>query len=114
MKKIIISTASALILMGVAQVAFAIVPGNAPTGPQDLPGLLLIVDNIINLIFAALIVFSVIFIVMAAFQFISAGGDLAAVTQARQKLIYAVVGIIVALLAKSLPIVIKSFLNVPL
>ena len=110
MKKIIASTASAVLLMGIAQVVFAIDPGTAPTGPTNLAGLLVVVDSVINLVFTVLIVFSVIYIIMAAFQFISAGGDVAAVTQARQKLIYAVVGIIVALLARSIPVVIRSVL----
>lgn len=112
MKKIIVSVASALLLMGVAQVAFAAIdPGTIPAGPQTRDQLLVIIDNVINLVFTALIVFSVIYIIMAAFQFVSAGGDLAAVTQARQKLIYAIVGIIVALVAKGIPFVIRSVLG---
>ena len=113
MKKIVTSIAPALLLLGVATLAFATAPIDAPTGPTTVQGLLDVLDNVIDLLFTVLIVFSVIFIILAAFQFVTAGGDPAGITQARQKVIWAAVGIVVALIARALPIVIKAALNVP-
>ena len=108
MKKIVTSVAPALLLLGVATLAFATTELVAPTGPTTVQGLINVLDNVINLIFTSLIIFSVIFIILAAFQFVTAGGDPAGVLQARQKLIWAAVGIIVALIARALPNVIKT------
>ncbi len=108
MKKIVTSIAPALLLLGVATVAFAVTEQVAPEGPTTVAALLLVFDKVINLVFTSLIVLAVLFIIFAAFQFITAGGDPAGVLQARQKLIWAAVGIIVALIARALPIVIRA------
>ena len=108
MKKIVTSVAPALLLLGVATLAFATTEQTAPVGPQTVNELLAVLDKVINFVFTALVIFSVIFIVLAAFQFVTAGADPAQVLQARQKLIWAAVGIIVALLARALPVVIRA------
>lgn len=114
MKKIAASLAPTLLVLGIAAVAFAIpiTEQKVPTGPTNLQELLNTLDNVINLVFTALIVISIIFIILAAFQFVTAGGDPNGVIMARQKLIWAAVGIIVALLSKSVPVVLKAVLGV--
>ena len=62
-------------------------------------------------LFVILVVISVIFIVLAGLQFITGGGDPAAVSMARTKLIWAAVGIGVALLARGLPAAIQNLLG---
>lgn len=112
-KKIAASIAPALLLLGIAAFAFAQTPPGlqTPGAVADLPALLLKIDTIVNLVFTALVVFAIIYIILAAFQFVTAGGDPNGVLQARSKLIYAAVGIIVALLAKSIPTVLKAVLG---
>ena len=68
------------------------------------------IDLITNWVFAVFIAIAVIFIVLAAFQFITGGGKPEEVSLARQKLIYAVIGIAIALLARSLPLVLRNIL----
>ncbi|MBI2641968.1 MAG: hypothetical protein HYW96_00105, partial [Candidatus Wildermuthbacteria bacterium] len=46
----------------------------------------------------------------AAFQFVTGGGKPEEVSAARQKLIYAVIGIAIALLARALPLVLRNIL----
>ena len=115
MKKIVTSVAPALAVLAVATFVFAqadIVP--APGASiTTVVQLLVVINKAIDLIFTVLIVFSVIFIITAAFQFVTGGGDPAQVLAARQKLIWAAVGIIVALLARAIPTVIRTVLNVP-
>ncbi|MBI4217378.1 MAG: hypothetical protein HY603_01055 [Parcubacteria group bacterium] len=108
MKKIVTSVAPALLLLGVATLAFATTEQVAPVGPTTVQELLNVLDKVVNLVFTGLIILSVFFIIFAAFQFVTAGGDPAAIVQARQKLIWAAVGIIVALIARALPVVIRS------
>ncbi|OHA64091.1 MAG: hypothetical protein A2842_02185 [Candidatus Wildermuthbacteria bacterium RIFCSPHIGHO2_01_FULL_48_25] len=68
------------------------------------------IDVITNWVFAVFVAISVIFIVLAAFQFVTAGGKPEEVSMARQKLIYAVIGIAIALLARALPAVLRNIL----
>jgi hypothetical protein len=64
-----------------------------------------------NWVFTALLVLSVFIIFTAAFQFVTGGSDAAALTGARAKLIWAVVGIGLALLARAIPSVVVDILN---
>jgi hypothetical protein len=94
----------------------------AQTGPPtdfDLPttgipttgtGLLERVALIGNWVFAIFLAISIIYIVLAAFQFVTGGGDPAQVTAARQKLIYAAVGIAIALLAAGFDDILRNIL----
>src|SRR3989344_4073268 len=125
MKKIIgLSLLVCLLTLAFGQIATAAIPGPTagpgPGGGGEAPpakyfggkipttvtsgsGLLGLIDNTTDWIFAIILLFSVIMIVLAGWQLISAGGDPLAVTQAKNKLIYAVIGIIVALLARAVP-----------
>ena len=84
-------------------------PTTAPatTGAQ----LLTLVDTVINWVFAVFTVLTIIFVLLAAFQFVTAGGDAEKVGEARQKLIWASVGIIVALASKGLVPVVRSIVG---
>jgi len=66
-------------------------------------------NTVANWFFTILIVFSVFMILVAAFQFVTGGPE--GVTEARQKLIWAAVGIVLALLAKGIPALIVSVLE---
>lgn len=69
-------------------------------------------NAIVNWVFAIMVVVGVIFVVLAAFQFVTGGGDPAKVAEARQKLIWAVLGFAVAVLARAILPLVKSLLNV--
>ena len=58
-----------------------------------------------------LIVLAVIFIIVAAFKYLTASGDPEKVKSAGTMLIYTAVAIVVALLARAIPLVIGSFLG---
>jgi uncharacterized membrane protein len=61
--------------------------------------------------FYFLIILAVIFILVAAFRYLTAGGDPENVKKAGAVLLYAAVAIGVALLAKAVPMVIGTFLG---
>lgn len=85
--------------------------GGIPEGPQTGDDFVSTIEGITNWLFVLLLVFAVIFIVLAGFQFIVGGGEPQAVAQARNKLIWAVVGVAVALLARGIPAAISNLMG---
>ena len=66
---------------------------------------------IINWIFWFFIVFSIIMTLSVAFKYLTAAGDPEKVKAASVSLIYIVIGIAVALLAKGFPLIVSSFIG---
>jgi len=64
-------------------------------------------DRITDLLFVLLLVIAVIFIILAAYNFVTAGGDPSKVDTARKNVMYALIGVGVAILAKGLVHLIK-------
>ena len=81
-------------------------PEQIPKGPEKGADLKKTIVALIDWLFVALLLTATVFIVLAAFQFLTEGGDATKVSEARRKLFFAVIAIIVALLAKSIPTVI--------
>lgn len=80
-------------------------------GVTSFEGFLGIFDLLITWIFTILLVLAVIFIILAAFQYLTAGGEEEKVKQAHQKIIYAIVAIAVAFLAQGVSYVVAQLLN---
>jgi hypothetical protein len=66
---------------------------------------------IINWIFWLLIVLTIVFVLVAAFKYLTAGGDPEKVKSAGATLLYAAVAVVVALIAKGLPLIVSSFIG---
>ena len=60
------------------------------------------INNIMNWFFVIVLIVAVIFLLWAGFLFITAGGDPDKVNTARQNVMYAMVGVAVAVLAKGI------------
>jgi len=75
---------------------------------QDLVDL---INNVGNWIFTILLAIAAIFLVVAGFMFVTAGGNPENTTKARQMLINALIGVAVALGAKGLVAVVTSLLG---
>jgi hypothetical protein len=67
--------------------------------------------SVTDWIFLAVMGLSIIFILIGAFMFVTAGGSAEKALQGRQYLIYAVIGIIIALIAKAIPYIAKSIMG---
>lgn len=84
---------------------------------QPAPGTLTIdelvarIDLIARWIFTILLVLAVVFVLWAAALFITAGGNPAKVEEARSRLIFAAIGIVVAVLAWSVPTIVRSIIG---
>ena len=104
--------ALALPVLASAQVPPA--PVNAPSNIQNInqiAGSAGIICTIINWIFWLLIVLTVIFVLVAAFKYLTAAGDPEKVKSAGSTLLYAAIAVVVALIAKGLPLIISTFIG---
>ena len=82
-----------------------------PEGPQAGTDILLIINRIANWVFAIFLGIAIIFIVIAAFEFITGTGEPEKMKSAKQKLIYAVIGIGLALVANGIDDVVRTIIN---
>lgn len=85
------------------------VPGEAPF--ETLDELVEIIAEVGRWIYAIVFALAVIFILVSAFQFLTAGGNPEKLISARQMLIYALVAVAVAVIAWGLPALIKLLLK---
>jgi len=74
----------------------------APTGPTTGFEVVELIVNLTNWLFAGFMLLAVVFIVLAAWQFVSSSADPAAVAQARSKLLWAAVAIGAAVLSRGI------------
>jgi len=86
-------------------------PEGIPEGPTSGSNLIEIVENTTNWIFLALLFTATVFIVLAGFQFVTGGGDPNAVSEARRKILYATVAVVVGALAKAIPLAVRSIVG---
>ena len=97
MKKFI-SGLIGLVILSLPVVTLADVPANLDEA----------VGRIVNPLFLVLVAISIIFIIFAAYTFVTSGGDPGKTETARTTLIYAIIGIVVAFLALGLYNVLKA------
>ncbi len=72
-------------------------PAQAPTND-----VISVLNNIINWLFAILLIIAALAIIIAAYKFVTAQGDPEKVASARQFVLYALIGVLVAILARGL------------
>ena len=90
-------------LIGLAILSLPVVTlANIPTTLDDAVG------KIVNPLFLILVAISTVFIIFAAYTFVTSGGDPGKTETARTTLIYAIIGIVVAFLALALYNILKA------
>jgi len=117
MKKIL--TTLILTTLVVAPVIGLVTMANAGTeivAPYDagfttIEGLFAKIDQITTYIFTGLLCLAAIFLIVAGYFYITAGGDPEKIKKAREMLINALIGLAVGLAAKGLIAVIQSFIT---
>jgi Type IV secretion system pilin len=97
-------------------IAFAQIPQAPITAPGQIANINQILSPanicaVINWVFWLVIVFAIIFTLVAAFRYLTAAGDPEKVRRAGSTLLYVVVAIVVALIAKGFPLLISSFIG---
>lgn len=87
--------------------------GNVPTGGFYTTGTWIIQDFIFYFYIAAIIL-ALLFIVWGGFNWITSGGDKQKLAQARQRIVFAIVGLIIAFLAYFIIGIVGNFFGVEL
>ena len=94
-------------LVGVALPLIAFAQPGLPNSPINNIGDLLggsgVLCTIFKWIFAVLILVAVVFILLAAFKYITAGGDVEKVKTANKQILFAAIAVIIALVARVIP-----------
>ena len=110
MNKKIATIFSSIILFAMPIVMLAdINPGAAPN--QQNITITDIINKILNFVWPLFVGFAVIMFIVAGFNFLTAQGDASKVGAARQAVLWGVVGVVVGILAVSLPFIIRSTLG---
>ena len=105
MKKFLIGSISAFLpLMAFAQTQ------TVPTVITDYTGVVGIINKVGTWMFGLLLALAVVFLLYAAFTYLRAGGDPSKVDEAKNVIIYALIAIVVAVLAKGLIIVVGNII----
>jgi len=76
--------------------------------PQKVENLL---NSVADWLFTIFMIVAVIAIIYSAFLYLTAAGDETKVTKARKALTYAIIAIVIALLAGSIPILLENILR---
>lgn len=102
-------------LAGILAVAPVVALAEAPPVPEppigDIGGALNVLCTIFAWLFAFFIVIAVIFVLLAAWKYLTAAGDADKVKSANQSLIYAAVAVGVALIAKGVPTIVSTLMG---
>ena len=74
------------------------------TAPDEVPetDVMIILGSVLNWMFAILLIVAAIFIIIAAFMFVTASGDPDKTKTARNFVLYALIGVLVAFAARGL------------
>jgi hypothetical protein len=86
-------------------------PGPHDTGITDTHTIFQSICTILNYVFTGLIILAILFVLIAAFRYLTAGGDPEKVKSASKTLIYAAVAVAVGILAQAIPIIVGNFLG---
>jgi len=108
---VILATMLGMVAMSGTASAIATPEGTIPTGITTAQGFIDAMRTLTDWLFVILVVVAVIFIILAGLQFITGGGDPTAISSARTKLIWAAVGIGIALLSRGLPAAIQNLIG---
>jgi len=109
-KKLFISSAS-LALLALPTLILAFNPGEIPTSNPSL-NINQLIDILFSILWPVAVAFFIVMFVIAGFTFATAGGDPDKQKQARDAVIYGVVGVVVALVAFSIVFVLRNLVSV--
>ncbi len=110
MNKKILTVASSVVALALPFIALA--DFAQPGFPGILPDAWTVINKILNFIWPLFIGIAVIMFLYSGFLFLAASGDPTKIKEARNSLLYGIIGVVVGILAFSLPLIIKNTLGV--
>ncbi len=97
-----------LILFGISLIPnFSVLAANIEGPPADVD-IIELLERIVDYLFTFLLIVAAIFIVIAAYTFVTAGGDTEKVKTARTWVMYALIGVAVAMASRGLVAMVKK------
>jgi uncharacterized membrane protein len=119
MSKKIFATVGLMALLAVTGMAsvYAIGPGEIPgpivntVGPTSVTGWVDVLITVVRWVYTIIFIVAVLFILLAAFNFITSKGDAVKTATAKNQLLYAVIGIAVALLSYGIITLVRTSLQ---
>jgi len=98
----------------VAVPVFAQITGvvNPPDKIKTFEDILALVNQLINYLFTALLVLSIVFIILSAFNWLTAAGDPMKTEKARNQLMYCLIALAIGALAKGLVFMVANLMGV--
>ena len=77
----------------------------------SVPAVLNLICSVVNVLFTILIVVAIVYIILAAFKYLTASGDPEKIKVANFQLLYAAIAVGIGFLAKAIPLVMGNFLG---
>jgi len=109
-----------VLALGTALLPMLVMAQSGVTGPVNPPPkafsfteIIRILNTIVTWLFTIFLIVAVVFVILAAFKYLTSGGDPEKVKEASRNLVFAAVAIAVALLAISVRFLVQDFLQVP-
>ncbi len=99
-----------LVLTSIASAVEGIQP--LPDNPLTVSGLFVVVNKVLNIFFTAMIILAIWFILNAGLKYITSAGDKTKTAEANAQILYAAIGIGIALFAKGIESLVRNFAGV--
>ncbi|MFH1656665.1 MAG: TrbC/VirB2 family protein [Candidatus Nealsonbacteria bacterium] len=98
------------VILGLVLTTFLVVPLIGLAQPRSAPtvNVMQLLDKIVNWLFSILLIVAVIYLILAGYFFITAQGDPEKVSKARNMVLYALIGVLVAFAARGLVLLIET------
>ena len=90
------------IVLSLTLISFLVFPVLVFAQPPETVDIIATLDGIVDWIFSILLIFAALMLIWAGFSFVTAGGDATKLSGARDKVLYALIGIIVAFASRGL------------
>ena len=100
-----------LVLAGAFLVPVLALAVSTPPPITNIQQLVNLICKAFGYMFYGLIALSIIMVVVAGFNYVTAGDNAEKVSKANKMILYAAIGIAVALLAKGIPLIVANFLG---
>ena len=107
MNKKILASSAITVLLSMPAVILAFNPGNIPNAAPSLD-INTLVDVLFSILWPVAVAFFIVMFILAAFKFATAQGSPDKIGEARMFLLWGIVGVIVALLAFSIPFIVRN------
>ncbi len=82
------------------------------SAPTDVGGVWRLLCTLFGWLFMGIMFVAVVYIILAAYNYLTASGDAKKVEKANHMLLYAVIGVVVAVLARNIPRIAASIVGV--